>query len=213
MASDDKPVSVPDHHYKFDVSDFHDTLLPDGIFERYGCINCELRHSATCPHFDVDKRFTVFPDTGICDTRKYYLYSLTPRYESKPTLAQWQRDILISLGINRNFKENLIVSTMEKRLEEMQRTNCDSDTISKYEKKLGLAKDRLISLMLKLGNLIDQQVNRETPKKFEHIFERKMTPSDLAEMLRNHRQKMLDDAKTIDVDIDSDTGKVDGDVP
>lgn len=150
--------------------------LPESVPMLYGCHTCELRCSDRCPGYEpITNKFNM-PDNSICNSRLYWLISLTPFYEQKPSLARWQFDFNRTLVNSRMLKEKEYLEELERLASDKYLTKEDRAILQGKIGRERMNWERLVQLSLKYVN---QQVERETPKKIEVQQRRDPTPSEI----------------------------------
>ena len=174
--------------------------LPDGIWAYLGCINCAYRHTQDCPYYNTSTHISEYPESRICNLIKLRVLSMTPKYVKRPTYSRWQRDIVAKKATDLHFQEEATLSLERNKLNGMTLNNSEPKDIHKQEKKVNRLRDRYVQLLLKTGQLEDQQVHRETSKKVDITNTYRITPSDLGELFDKARKTIdiTDDVKEVD---------------
>jgi len=164
--------------------------IPMSYFKKFGCFHCEWKHDNRCPYYD-DKTYNYQqPENAICEKRIFYIMSLVPVYDSKPTRAQFDLDYGKNLATVQMMKDKDYMDQLQEQIDDA----VDSEEVGKLTKQLNRHRTYWQSLWKEVVKYDDNQVNRETAKKVE-ITNFKVKPSDVAKMINNAKTV---DAKVID---------------
>lgn len=170
--------------------------MPKKFLHRFGCLHCSWRRTPECPVYDPEKYTMDKPEAGICEKRLGWLRTLLPPYETKPSFSQVVLDVRKGVGDEMLGQLSNIIKGLQKSYEALERDDrFDFEQLERIRKSLDRSRENWYSLFKTLLQSDDLAVSRETPKKLDVKVERKVTPADYAQLLKDATKQV--DGKVI----------------
>lgn len=164
--------------------------LPNTAKLNYGCMHCEWKKFANCPHgYKTGKGFELKRNVhtaGICKARINYLLSFSRGYSKRPSYTLWRRDFNAGMAdvklkedwYKLNEVENELLTLEEKKDPE------DKKLIQELETKRRTLRGEWQTLWKDLIDMDDKQIGRETVKKIEVEQRKSMNLNDIHSVMR-----------------------------
>lgn len=183
IPEDDKNRELIHIERKQELKDIaNESMIPFESFKRNGCSYCEWRAvEDRCPHYKQDL-FLI----KICSKRIDWLLDLTPHYDKKPTISQWNRDFTLALNATAIPRYKQAEDDARARMLLVLEDDENHDSIiTRLTREAEMFHHHWTTLSKTIIHYEDQQVNRDTTKKHEHSIKQQITPSDVSKMLND----------------------------
>ena len=151
------------------------------------------------------------PGRGICNKRIAWLLFLTPNFEERPSVAEWDETFNRNRIELENIKDLQRLERLNQKLDEVEsdaiagklKKDAEGNVISgkvdlEYlRERRAEVKTEYLEIAKLLLKSMGQQVDREKPKKVDITHTKRITPMDIADQLRK-----VNVSEVVDVDVE-----------